>query len=57
MLKILLKNTYIIVGIVMFVFLLVGFLWLQVSLGESLLYALILATVGTVAEWWRKHVW
>ena len=57
MLKKIITNTYVIVGIILFVILLVGLLWLKVSLGEALMASLALAIIGIGVEWWRENIW
>jgi len=56
-LKKIITNTYVIVGIILFVILLVGLLWLKVSLGEALMASLALAIIGIGVEWWRENIW
>lgn len=57
MLKKIITNTYVIVGIILFVIMLAVFLWLKVSLGEALMASLALTIVGIGVEWWRENVW
>ena len=57
MLKKIITNTYVIVGIILFVIMLAVLLWLKVSLGEALMASLALTIVGIGVEWWRENVW
>ena len=57
MLKKIITNTYVIVGIILFVILLAVLLWLEVSLGDALMASLALAIVGIGVEWWRENFW
>lgn len=49
-----LKNTYIIVGVIIFVFIFVMGIWLEFSWRDSLLAAAVLTAVGLVVEWVRQ---
>lgn len=54
MLKKIIFSPYGIVGVVMYAFLVViSVFWLDVPLGESLLYSLILTIVGLAVTWWN----
>jgi hypothetical protein len=55
MLKKVFTNPYVIGGIVAFVILLVLGLYLEFSIGESLLASAVLAAIGTVIVWWQKE--
>lgn len=55
MLKKVFTNPYVIGGIVAFVILLVLGLYLEFSIGESLLASAVLAAIGTVIAWWQKE--
>ena len=55
MLKKIFTNPYVIGGIIAFVILLVLGLYLEFSVGESLLASAVLAAVGTVGVWWQKE--
>lgn len=54
MFKKIIFSPYGIVGVVMYIFLVVlSVFWLDVPLGEALLYCLILTAVGIAVTWWR----
>lgn len=55
--KKILKNTYVIVGIIAFLFLFFMGLWLGFSIGETLLAAVVLTIVGVGSMWWKYEVW
>ncbi|HHW88628.1 MAG TPA: hypothetical protein GX400_20765 [Chloroflexi bacterium] len=48
------KNTYVIVGVIMFVFIFGMGVWLDFSWRDSLLAAAALTVVGLVVEWLRQ---
>ncbi len=54
--KKLLKNTYIIAGVIIFVFILVMGVWLDFGWGNSLLAAAVLSVVGVALEWVRRNL-
>lgn len=54
MLKDFLLSRYVIVGVLMYVFLVVLSVFsLDVPLGEALLYAGVLTVVGVIVTWWN----
>lgn len=50
----LLKNTYVIAGVIIFVFIFAMGVWLDFGWRESLLAAAALTVVGLVVEWLRQ---
>jgi hypothetical protein len=54
MLKAIFTNRYVIVGIIGFVFLFVMGVYLEFSVGESLLASAVLSVVGVVTVWWGE---
>ncbi|GEM_PF-4910038 len=54
MLKNIIFSPYGIVGIVAYIFLVIlSVFWLEVPLGEALLYSFILTVVGVAVTWWN----
>lgn len=51
----LLKNTYVIAGVIIFVFLFAMGVWLEFSWRDSLLAAAALTVVGLIVEWIRRN--
>jgi len=58
MLKKLIKNPYVIAGVVIFLLLFaIGVFALEFSIGESFLYSIVLAIIGVGSFWWKENVW
>lgn len=52
--KRILRNPYVIAGLIVFALLLILGLWLDFSWGEVLLGAVVLTVVGIVSVWWEE---
>jgi hypothetical protein len=58
MLKKLLKDPYIIGGIITFLILFfVGVFALEASVGESLFGSAVISIVGMAGLWWKREIW